>query len=257
MKKYILKSAETILFLIVFVSCVPAPPSESFIQTAIAQTQESDYQIATNQESAIRTLEKSFTSTATNTPKSTNTPTNTPTATLTKTPKPTATPYVPRWLREVDNPINKMAIKKDDFTGYTWYQDKSSPNYTNVNGFYIYFGEKGGNQTLHLVIQYHGNGWLFIESYAILVDKKIKNIDANYFDINRDMRGLGVSEWYDLVLGQREILIIEAIIKSEESIIRYSGKQYYDERIITNEEKQALKNVLAAFEECGGRLDLP
>ncbi len=39
-----------------------------------------------------------------------------------------------------------MRKSYDDMNGITWYYDKTSPKYTNYNGFYAYIGkEKTGN----------------------------------------------------------------------------------------------------------------
>jgi len=53
-------------------------------------------------------------------------------------------------------------------------------------------------------------------------------------------------------LTQETYSIIKAIINSKVAKIRFNGKQYYDDRIISQSEKKALQNVLLAYETLGG-----
>ena len=44
------------------------------------------------------------------------------------------------------NATKKMRVKVDDMNDITWYYDKTSPQYTNYNGFYAYIGIKEGSK---------------------------------------------------------------------------------------------------------------
>lgn len=140
--------------------------------------------------------------------------------------------------------VSKMQSKKDSFSEITWYRDRSSPVYTNRNGFFLYFGaESGSKMILRLRIQYFDDDWLFIDSARINVDGEIYNLTGYEWERDNDS---SIWEWIDEPLDDREM--IEAIIKSKKAVIRFDGDQYYDTRTISQAQKTALKNVLRAFD---------
>lgn len=140
--------------------------------------------------------------------------------------------------------FSKMSAKKDSFTGITWFKDRSSPNYRNSNGFYLYFGaESGSKNILRLVIQYFDDDWLFVDSAKINVDGAIYPLSS--YGWERDNNS-SIWEWVDEPLDDREM--IEAIVKSKKSVIRFEGSQYYDTRTISAAQKTALSNVLLAYD---------
>jgi hypothetical protein len=49
--------------------------------------------------------------------------------------------------------------------------------------------------------------------------------------------------------------MIESIISSKNTKIRYNGQRYHSDRIISNIEKSALQNVLDAYYAFGGEID--
>jgi hypothetical protein len=137
-----------------------------------------------------------------------------------------------------------MRPNKDSFSGITWYRDRSSPIYTNANGFFLYFGvDDGSKMILRLRMQYFDDDWLFIDSAKINVDGEI--YDLGSYDWERDNNS-SIWEWIDEPLDDRAM--IEAIINSKSAVIRYDGSQYYDTRTITASQKRALRNVLIAFD---------
>jgi hypothetical protein len=147
--------------------------------------------------------------------------------------------------------LRKMRTKYDDIKGITWYQDKSTSNYTNVNNVYIYIGkEKTGGPWLRFRIQYAGEDWLFIEQYIFSVDGK--NFEVIPTEVERD-NSTTVWEWYDTGIETAPHELIHAIIQSKNAKVRYVGRQYHKDRTITASEKTAMKNVLDAYEALGGK----
>lgn len=145
--------------------------------------------------------------------------------------------------------IDNMRTKKDDFTGTTWYYDKSTTSYLNKNSFHIYIGKsKDSKPWLRLKIQYCGDEWLIIQSYAINVDGTIYTIEPGLFDVETDFDFNKFWEWYDTDVNTDEFEMLNAIANSKKAVIRFKGSQYYDDREITSAEKQAIKNVLNAYE---------
>lgn len=152
------------------------------------------------------------------------------------------------------NATKKMSKKYDDVNEVTWYRDKSSPAYVNYNGFFAYIGQSnGGKPWLRLAIHYAADDWLFIESYIIKVDGRTYTIsEDSYGEIKTDNGSGGIWEWLDRQVGSAEFEIIKAVANGKDVKIRFSGKQYYKDKIITEHQKTALKNALDAYEALGG-----
>ena len=152
------------------------------------------------------------------------------------------------------NATKKMRVKVDDMNDVTWYYDKTSPQYTNYNGFYAYIGtSKGSKPWLRLVIQYAADDWLFIEKYIIKVNGQTYNIteDSNS-EIKTDNGSGEIWEWLDRKVGYSEYQIIKAVAHGKDVKIRFNGKDYYKDKTITAQQKIALQNVLNAYEALGG-----
>lgn len=155
------------------------------------------------------------------------------------------------------NATKKMRVKVDDMNDVTWYYDKTSPQYTNYNGFYAYIGtSKGSKPWLRLVIQYAADDWLFIEKYIIKVDGQTYSItEDSYGEIKTDNGSGGIWEWLDRKVGYSEYQIIKAVANGKDVKIRFNGKDYYKDKTITEQQKLALRNVLDAYEALGGTTD--
>ncbi len=145
--------------------------------------------------------------------------------------------------------LANMRSSYDKVAKITFYNDKSTPNYLNYNSFHFYIGKKdSGDPWLVLKIQYTADDWLFIDKYIISTDKGNFEITPAYGEVKRDNGYGDIWEWYDDVNGDKYVNIAQAIIASKKPIIRYSGKDYFKDRTITEREKKALKNVLDAFD---------
>ena len=161
---------------------------------------------------------------------------------------------------KIEQATNKMRKKVDKLENITWYRDKTSPQYTNYNGFFLYIGDRGINYpSLRLRIQYKGDSWLFIEKYIIYVDGlKYKTIETKYGDVERDNGTGGVWEWLDIPVNKNsddiinDFDLIRAIVNGEDVKIKLIGKQYSKVKTITKTQKNALKNVLEVYKVLGG-----
>lgn len=153
-------------------------------------------------------------------------------------------------LTTLEPTLKNLRIKKNEFTKFTWYQDKSSPVYVNRNGFVLYFGirDDGFVTDLKLQIQYYAEDWLFIQSYDFIVDTT--NFALYTFDrVDRDNGDGGmIWEWYDTSVGEDVMKIIKAISKSKKVKIRFNGRQYYKDKTLTRTEINAVNNVLNIYE---------
>lgn len=151
----------------------------------------------------------------------------------------------------------KMRSETDAVRGITFYNDKTTTEYNDVNSFHLYIGKNESRIWLRMRIQYTDDDWLFIESFVIKADDQRFDITPDYFDIERDNASGAIWEWYDGAVERKEIKVVQAIIASKSTTLRYNGNQYYVDREITAAEKQALQNVLDAFVALGGDLENP
>lgn len=162
-------------------------------------------------------------------------------------------------LKTLELTFKNLRMKKNEFTKFTWYQDKSSPIYVNKNGFVLYFGvrDDGFVTDLKLQIQYYAEDWLFIQSYAFIVDTT--NFSLYTFDrVDRDNGDGGmIWEWYDTSVGEDVMKIIKAISKSKKVKIRFNGRQYYMDKTLTRSEINAVNNVLNIYENIRDILSRP
>ncbi|GGH20380.1 hypothetical protein FAZ19_09915 [Sphingobacterium alkalisoli] len=154
------------------------------------------------------------------------------------------------------NATKKLRTNYDDIKEVTWYYDRGTPQYTNYNSFHIYIGKtKNGAPWLRLRIQYTGDDWLFIEKYVIKTDTDSYTIETTYRDVDKDNGSGAIWEWYDAQMNDKLYRIVKEVIKSKSAKIRHNGKQYYEDRTITQKEKQSLQNILDAYEVLGGKTD--
>lgn len=149
------------------------------------------------------------------------------------------------------NVIKPLRVEYDKFEEYTWYYDKSTPNYSNKNYMYLYVGLSGGEgdysgtPNLRVKIQYTADDWLFIKKYTILTDdEKYTLVPANE-ELKSDVFGGGkIYENFDQKVNSYNLSMYEDIAKSEEVEIKFDGNQYYDTRKLTEKEKSGIQKVL-------------
>lgn len=148
--------------------------------------------------------------------------------------------------------IAKLAKDIDKVEETTWYRDKSASNYVNSNMFGLYMGQKNNSVWLRLKISTTSSDWIFFKKCIVKVD------DATFeYSGLRPERHVGngyVAEWIDVSLNKDYFRLITAVANSKKATIRLTGDQFYRDRDITAQEKQAIKNVLEAYEALGGKM---
>ncbi len=113
----------------------------------------------------------------------------------------------------------------DEFNKITWIYPKDFPKYANTMAFYTYLGlSDDGSIVKRLFIRYHGNEWLFMQNIKIKTDDHIYTIDARNSD--RD-NNTDVWEWIDIIPSASDDAIIEKIINSKTTKIRFEGKHHH------------------------------
>lgn len=144
--------------------------------------------------------------------------------------------------------------KKDEFKGITWVEPKARPKYTNANGICTYFAlnSEGKPQNLRFLIQYYADDWLFIDSYTFLIDGNSYTFSNP--DVERDNDSM-IWEWSDTGVAQNgEVAqILYAIKNAKEVKIRFNGRQYHKDKVLSQKDIKAIQQPIEYFEALGGR----
>jgi len=149
-------------------------------------------------------------------------------------------------LAEQNVLLSKLVVEYDDVRKISFYYDKTSNRNYDTNDVMLYISQRdGGAPQFHLKIHYTSDDWLFIKRYYFVTDGKTSQLVPG--KVERDNGSGAIWEWSDAGVDSNVLEIINDIISSKEAKIRYDGTQYYDDRVITNREKTALKNVLIAL----------
>lgn len=146
---------------------------------------------------------------------------------------------------------HNLKVTKDDFEDATFYQPSTAPKHTNQNGLYPYLVKVGDNVTLRYRIQYTAEDWLFIQ--RVLTRPKFKGgkeksieLYKGKFERDNDSR---IWEWADFEVSEITYLDLLDLERAESVKIRFEGKQYEQDRKMTDKEKRALTEVLAVYKQ--------
>jgi hypothetical protein len=141
----------------------------------------------------------------------------------------------------------QLKLKTDEFETNSFYRDPSSPNYVNMNAFYIYYSkisDDSDEARLLIKAQYLSDEWLFIESVDYSIDGEAYSGDGDFEEWESD-NDTEIYEWSTGFDPSYNILV--KILKSKTAKIRFQGRQYYDDRYVTSAQKSAIYRVLKVY----------
>lgn len=145
--------------------------------------------------------------------------------------------------------FDKLKTKTDKTQDVTWYMSVEEPKLVTTRSYVLpYFGIQGDNAWLRIRYHYTSGDWVFVEKITVTADDKVFERGFDYFDVQRANQGGKVWEWADTALSDADMEMIKAMADSQMTVIRFSGDDYQDEVIMAETDKQAIKDVLAAFE---------
>lgn len=112
-------------------------------------------------------------------------------------------------------------LQQPDIHGITWYNDKFTPDYVDVNNFSVYISKTHESEpNLRLKIHYTADDWLFIESYTIKSDKNVMYItEDKYGEIKSDNGGGDIWKWLDRRVSDIEYEIIKAVAYGKDGTV--------------------------------------
>ncbi len=131
-------------------------------------------------------------------------------------------------------------------TGWRHYSDYWAAD---IKSFVLpYIGMSGDDVWLRMVCNYTNDDWVFFEKITFAVDGKNYHKVFQYSDVVRDNDGGDVWEYVDIEVGDTELEILKAIANSTETIVRFEGDDYYDDTVISAEDKQGILEAITVYE---------
>ena len=136
-----------------------------------------------------------------------------------------------------------MRTEHDKVENITWYYDKTTPYYSNRNKIALYMGEKHNHCWIKWKLTYAGDDWIFFDRIIFNIDGKRFEKNFDHWETTREVvHGGGVYESVDIPYRGTEHLV-EDIIKSKETIVRFQG-QHINDKVITTVQKQAMQRII-------------
>ncbi|AZD93052.1 MULTISPECIES: hypothetical protein [Pseudomonas] len=138
----------------------------------------------------------------------------------------------------------------DEIEGVTWISHKSEPVLDNYMS--LYFGTKDGSASqypLRMKFNYYADSWLFVKSVTIKADDQVFNLGN--MDFERDNGAGSIWEWSDSRV--KDMAMLNKIIAAKKVVIRYDGRQYYHDFVLPESQKNAMKEIVLAWQRYGGK----
>lgn len=149
---------------------------------------------------------------------------------------------------EVDKYLSQMRKTTDDVRGITWYEPKALPTYIDVRSYALpYLAQDANGTSMYLRLDYTGDDWIFWKSIIFAVDGKNTTRSVGYFNIERDNDNGLVWEYADLLVGDAEIELLESIVASKKTVVRFQGDSYHYDLEVSASDKAAIRLVLDAY----------
>jgi hypothetical protein len=146
--------------------------------------------------------------------------------------------------------MRKIRKETDEMTGITQYEDITSPKYVNRNGFYLRIVEDNkGGASMFLKIQYYADDWLFIQKYMVKADEEVFEIVP--IKMSTDNGDGMIWESCTITVNEDIYSNLLKIAQAKSTKIRFSGRQYYKDKVIPAAEIKALNNMLELYSAMG------
>lgn len=167
--------------------------------------------------------------------------------------------------KTLQSKLTELKISTDTFNNVDFYYPKAMP--TNGTNFIINERTlvlpfiKGVDNTYALLakINYMSDDWLFIKSFEVNVDGNIIFDSSDYTnDLRFDKDNSDgyiyetyqhiVAKSYDSTVDEVWLSMLRKIANSQKSTIRFYGTQYYDDFVVSEKDKQSIKNILDTWD---------
>lgn len=150
--------------------------------------------------------------------------------------------------------LSTMKLEEDRVRQYKFYYPKGWRHYSDgwaadIKCFVLpYIGASNDDVWLRMVCNYTADDWIFFEKITFSVDGKNYYKSFQYNDVVRDNANGDIWEYVDMDVNNTELEILKAIAYSNETIVRFEGDDYYDDMVVSAEDKQGIKDALKVYE---------
>jgi hypothetical protein len=147
-------------------------------------------------------------------------------------------------LKKRDLLKKNFIFKKDEFKGGGWYTHRNQTINANYNRkcLYTHVNTMG---YIYLEDQFHSDDWIFHTSIDVKIgDKVYRSSKIETYDKNNNTQNSGYSVWENIsYINGKDNGIIKAIAENtdKEIKVRFNGKQYHSDMILSRKDKLGIK----------------
>jgi tetratricopeptide (TPR) repeat protein len=154
-----------------------------------------------------------------------------------------------------DKALDGLLRDNDSFNDRVWLHDR--PTYAggySSNRFELYIGQEPNFEWLRFRAQFLDSRWVFADELTLNIDGSRVTVSTGFSDFDRDSSRGDVWETMDKVPTGADIDIILRVIDSDSTVYRFVGDSRFEERTVTRNQKNGLRNVLYAYLALGNTL---
>lgn len=148
--------------------------------------------------------------------------------------------------KEVLDPLENMRIKT--VAGIDYYYDLSSPKFSSNECFYPYIKKSSNNKyEILLRIRHVAEEWLNTENVLITADNKDFSFQGTVVKTETKGKKVYKIELLEIPIKEDMFSVLEKVATSKEALGVLVGKEKYQKRIMSAEQKLAFQHVLNAY----------
>lgn len=145
--------------------------------------------------------------------------------------------------------LGRMRIEEDKVRQAKFYYPNNFPRYINDKTYALcYVGKNTSSTWVRIVYDYVGSDWIFWDELYFQIDGEMYSRSISYFDIERDNQAYKVWEYIDFTAQSSDLELFAAIADSDEAIIRFQGDSGRYDLTVSQADKDAIRDALAAYE---------
>ena len=144
--------------------------------------------------------------------------------------------------------LSKLVKKYDEVQQTTFYKPKEYPDYIDTRCYVLpYISVIGSYKGLVITYNYTEDDWVFFKKVTFAIDDERYVKTFEYFDILHDSSYGIVCENISVQANSEDISILQKIVNSEKTIVRFQGDDYAYDFTISQSDKDAIRQVLTAY----------
>lgn len=146
--------------------------------------------------------------------------------------------------------LKKLDSKYDDMYNTTYISPKGIDKISRKIHLAPYLAIDGSIKTLYIDLGFQEDDWVFFNEITFNVDGDLTTVKIKKSDVQKDtIWGDGIYEYIPLSQSKYSNIfkLVEKIVNGNEVKVRFTGDQYYTDYVITNNEKQGLKDIYELY----------